>query len=138
MNQFKGYIVSTDKTKLDVNLIHHFLTNSYWAKGITLDTVQKRINNSLCFGIYKDRNQLGFARVITDFVTLAYLLDVFILEEERGKGLSKILLDYIFSYPDLKEIKKWMLSTNDAHGLYARYGFHPLKNIEKFMEKINS
>lgn len=135
MTHFNDYIVSTDKSKLDINLIHNFLTNSYWANGISLDLVRKRINNSLCFGIYKENNQLGFARVITDFVTLAYLLDVFILESERGKGLSKILLNYIFSYEDLKDIKKWMLSTKDAHKLYAKYGFHPLENSEKLMEK---
>lgn len=138
MDGNNGYIVSAEKSKLDINLIHNFLTNSYWAKGISLELVRKRIDNSLCFGIYKGKDQLGFARVVTDFVTLAYLLDVFILESERGKGLSKILLNYIFSYENLKDVKKWMLSTNDAHDLYAKYGFHPLKNAEKLMEKIIS
>lgn len=138
MEKKSEYIVSSEKSKLDISLIHCFLTNSYWSKGISFEEVQIKINNSLCFGLYKKNIQVGFARVITDYITLAYLLDVFIIESERGKGLSKILLNHIFSRNELKDVKKWMLSTNDAHDLYAQFGFHPLNNFQKLMEKSKS
>lgn len=130
-----NYEISTDKRKLDINLIHSFLSNSYWAKGINLEEVKKRIKNSLCFGIYTDKKQIGFARVITDYVTIAYLADVFIIAEYRKRGLSKELVKFILSNDKLKRIKSWMLATNDAHNLYSKFGFKQLENPEKYMLK---
>lgn len=128
------YITSDDKNKLDINLIYNFLTNAYWAKGRTLDEVEKSIENSICFGIYIGDKQIGFARVLTDFVTVAYLLDVFICEEYRGNGYSKILLKEVFSDIKFSSVKKWMLATDDAHTLYEKFGFKPLASPEKLME----
>ena len=128
---------STDKSILQVNFIYDFLSNrSYWAKGRTKDQVLRSIDNSECFGIYKDAQQLGFARVISDFTIYAYLLDVFIVEEERGNGLGKFLLNSIMSHPELLQIKRWMLGTEDAHGLYKKYGFTSLKKVENHMERV--
>ena len=129
-------IISDDKSKLDVVLIHKFLTISYWAKGRTIDEVKKSIDNSICFGIYKNDNQIGFARIITDYVVFVYLMDVFILEEFRGKGYSKILLQKIFDDDRFKRVKKWILATKDAHSLYAQFGFGEIKNPDRLMEKV--
>ena len=132
------FIISDDKSKLDIKLIHNFLTNSYWAKGRTLNEVKRSIENSICFGIFSADKQVGFARVLTDFVVFAYLMDVFIIEEYRGKGLSKKLLQKIFSHERFKGIKKWMLATDDAHTLYEKFGFKVIKNPEKLMSKSKS
>jgi GNAT superfamily N-acetyltransferase len=131
-------IISDDKNKLDVELIHKFLTTSYWAKGRTIDEVKKSIENSICFGVYKDDRQIGFARIVSDLTIIAYLMDVFIIEEYRGKGFSKILLKKVFDDDRFKSVKKWMLATKDAHSLYAQFGFGVIKNIERLMEKVVS
>jgi GNAT superfamily N-acetyltransferase len=129
--------ISTDKTRLDPSVIHHFLTNSYWAKGIPYENVVRRIKNALCFGVYDGENQIGFARVISDYESFAYLADVFILESHRGQGLSKRLMETISTHPDLQNLRRFMLATADAHGLYAQYGFQEMKNVERWMEKID-
>lgn len=130
----KDLIISTDKTKLDVTLIHHYLCNeSYWAKNIPRQIVEKSIEGSFCFGIYHHDAQVGFARVITDHATFAYLADVFVLENYRGKGLSKWLMETIINHPDLQGLRRWLLATRDAHGLYAQYGFVPLDKPERIM-----
>ncbi|MBG6109331.1 putative GNAT family acetyltransferase [Flavobacterium sp. CG_9.10] len=128
--------VSTDKNKLDIPFIQHFLKDIYWAAGRTIEEVQTTIDHSFCFGIYLDNKQIGFARVITDYVVFAYLMDVFITEEHRGKGYSSILIKNMMSEPMLKKVKIWRLATSDAHFLYQKFGFKHLANPEKLMEKI--
>ena len=130
-----NYSISDDKASLDVKTIHGFLRNSYWNKGIPIELVQKSIENSFCIGVYYNTEQIGFARVVTDFAINAYLADVFILEEHRGKGLSKQMMDFIFEHPQLQNIKAWRLLTADAHGLYAKYGFKAPKFPERVMER---
>lgn len=128
--------VSTDKQKLNVPFIQHFLKDIYWAAGRTIEEVQRTIDASICFGIYLDEEQIGFARVITDYVVFAYLMDVFIAEEHRGKGYSSILIDTMMKEPQLQEVKIWRLATSDAHFLYEKFGFTALAHPEKMMEKI--
>jgi GNAT superfamily N-acetyltransferase len=129
------YRVSTDPRRLDLDVIHGFLTaRSYWAEGIPRDVVERSIRNSLCFGVYDEDRQVGFARVVTDRATYAYLADVFVLEAYRGRGLSKWLLECVFAHPDLQGLRRWQLSTRDAHGLYARYGFAPLSDPDRLLE----
>jgi GNAT superfamily N-acetyltransferase len=127
--------VSTDKSKLDVPFIQHFLKDIYWAAGRTMEEVQTTIDNSFCFGIYLNDKQVGFARVITDYVVFAYLMDVFITEEHRGKGYSSVLIDAMMTEPKLQQVKIWRLATSDAHFLYEKFGFAALENPEKMMEK---
>ncbi|MEA9413435.1 GNAT family N-acetyltransferase [Flavobacterium sp. PL02] len=129
-------IVSTDKNKLDVPFIQHFLKDIYWAAGRTMEEVQTTIDNSFCFGIFLDDKQIGFARVITDYVVFAYVMDVFITEEHRGKGYSSVLIERMINEPALKEVKIWRLATTDAHFLYKKFGFTALKSPEKMMEKV--
>lgn len=138
------YLISTDSTKLDLPLIHQFLSeHSYWARGIPRDVVARSIANSLCFGVYalgyadpdSDWRQVGFARVATDRATFAYLADVFILPEHRGQGLSKRLMEAILAHPDLKGLRRWMLATADAHELYRRFGFTALSQPDHFMQR---
>ena len=134
-HQRDQFCVSTDVNRLDIASIHHFLANeSYWSKNIPFNVVQKAVRNSLCFGVFKGEKQIGFARVVSDFVTFAFLADVFILEEYRGRGLSKWLLEFIMDHPDLRGLRRWMLATRDAHGLYAKFGFQPLSHPERLME----
>lgn len=128
--------VSTDKNKLDVPFIQHFLKDIYWAAGRTMDEVQITIDHSFCFGIFLDDKQIGFARVITDYVVFAYVMDVFITEEHRGKGYSSILIERMINEPALKDVKIWRLATTDAHFLYNKFGFTALKSPEKMMEKV--
>ncbi len=132
------YLISCDKSWIDVDIVHAFLTNCHWAKGISRPLVEKSIQNSLCFGVYevKDgkRRQVGFARVISDFATFAYLSDVFVLESYRGNDLSKRLLSEIMKYPDLQGLRRWMLVTTNAHGLYEQFGFSAPLYPEKIME----
>jgi GNAT superfamily N-acetyltransferase len=128
--------VSTDKNKLDITFIHNFLKDSYWAKDRTIEIVKISIENSLCFGIYLDNEQIGFARVVTDFAIFAYLMDVFIIEKHRGKGYSTILIDSMLTNSKLKSIKQWGLVTLDAHFLYKKFGFISVGNPEKLMERI--
>ncbi len=131
------YIISTDKSKLNIPLIHEFLDKrSYWAKSRSIDTVKKSIENSLCFGVYLNNEQVGFARVISDYAVFAYILDVFILEEHRKQGLGKLLMKTILEYPELKNLKKWGLATKDAHELYKKFGFRNILHPEFMMEKV--
>jgi GNAT superfamily N-acetyltransferase len=127
--------VSTDKTKLDVPFIQNFLKDIYWAAGRTIEEVQTTIDASVCFGIYLDDKQIGFARVITDYVVFGYVMDVFITEEHRGKGYSSILIETMMNEPILKNIQIWRLATSDAHFLYQKFGFKALEYPEKMMEK---
>jgi GNAT superfamily N-acetyltransferase len=131
------YVVSEGRSRLNVPLIHAFLTQSYWSPGIPLGVVQRAIAGSMCFGIYKGTDQVGFARVITDHATFAYLADVFVLESHRGKGLSKRLLQAIGSHPELQGLRRSMLATRDAHPLYAMFGYTALSAPERIMEKLN-
>jgi GNAT superfamily N-acetyltransferase len=129
------FVISTDPARLDVDLIHNFLTNCYWAKGIPRGVVTRSIEHSLCFGVYDgSRAQVGFARVISDFATVAYLGDVFVLESHRGRGLSKWLMECITGHPALQGLRRWILLTRDAHGLYSQFGFKPLKTPQGYME----
>jgi len=127
--------VSTDKQKLDVPFIQHFLKDIYWAAGRTIEEVQTSIDHSFCFGIYLNDKQIGFARVITDYVVFAYLMDVFIDQEYRGKGYSSILISAMMEEPILQKIKIWRLATKDAHFLYEKFGFKELAHPEWMMEK---
>lgn len=127
--------ISTDKKKLDIDLIHEFLSKqSYWAKGRDIEIVKRSIENSLCFGVYSDDTQIGFARVVTDYAVFAWLLDVFILENYRGKGYGKMLMKAIMSHDKLQNLQRWGLGTDDAHGLYKQFGFKPLRNPGNMME----
>ena len=127
--------ISADKSLPDITMIQSFLgTESYWAKNIPLKIVEESIRNSLCFGVYTDEKQVGFARVITDYTTFAYLADVFILKECRGRGMSKDLINYIRKYPALQGLRRWMVATMDAHELYRKFGFSELAHPERFME----
>lgn len=130
-----GFIFSDDRNLVDVKAVHHYLsTASYWAQNIPIDVVQKSIDNSLCFGIYKDGKQAGFARWITDSATFAYLCDVYVAEKFRGLGLSKKLMSLMLFHPDLQGLRTYSLATLDAHSLYAQFGFKPLSAPEKLME----
>lgn len=140
----KGFSISTDKKYLEVDVIHDFLNQeAYWSKGIPKETVIKSIENTtLCFGVYKGEignegcDQFGFARVITDLATHAYLCDVFILPDYRKLGLSKWLMDVITNHSELKEVRRFMLATNDAHSLYKKFGFNQIDKPELFMQKV--
>jgi GNAT superfamily N-acetyltransferase len=129
------YLVSTDPERLDLGTVHGFLTNSYWARGVSSDVIQRSVENSLCFGLYRRGEQVGFARVITDRATFAYLADVFVLEGHRGRGLGRWLMEVVLTHPDLQGLRRWMLATADAHGLYRGYGFRELGNPGIFMER---
>lgn len=132
------FCISTDKTKLDIDSIHEFLsTKAYWCLNIPKARVQTAIHHSLCFGVYQNRKQIGFARVISDFSTIAYLGDVYILEEYRGNGLSKWLLETVMQYPDLQGLRRWILLTGDAHSLYRQFGWTDLADPSKWMELHN-
>src|SRR6516165_12623373 len=131
------YLISTRKHLLDLSVIHGFLTASYWAGGIPFETVKRSIEHSLNFGVYKEGKQVGFARVITDYATYAYIGDVFILEEYRGQGLSKWLMQVIADHPELQGLRRWTLLTRDAHGLYRQTGFAESQHPERYMEKID-
>jgi GNAT superfamily N-acetyltransferase len=134
-----GFTISTDPARLDLEVIHDFLANrSYWVPGIPFDIVKVSLEHSLNFGLYHRGKQIGFARLLTDYVRFAYLMDVFVLEAYRGKGLGKWLLECVFNYPALQHVPRWMLITWDAHDLYARYGFQPLARPDRFMEKVSS
>lgn len=128
------FSISTDRSKLDIEVIHDYLSKeSYWAKNIPLDIVRKSIDGSFCFGVYHFRKQTGFARVVTDHATFAYLADVFIVLEYRGKGLAKWLMEEILKNPELQGLRRWLLATRDAHGLYMQFGFTPLDKPERIM-----
>ena len=130
-----AFEISTDRSRLDIEMIHRFLSEeSYWAKNRSLEQTKTAIENSICFGVYQGERQVGFARVISDQATFAYLGDVFILDEFRGQGLSKKLMEAVVSHPYLQGLRRWVLATRDAHGLYEKYGFLPLKFPERWME----
>ncbi|HEY6066855.1 MAG TPA: GNAT family N-acetyltransferase [Thermoanaerobaculia bacterium] len=129
-----GFSISTDRTRLDRRAIHEFLAGSYWAKGIPREVVDASIDNSLCFGIYDGDRLVGFARVITDSATFAYLADVYVLESHRGRGLATWLMESILAHPDLTGLRRWMLVTRDAHPLYRKVGFRELAHPERIME----
>ncbi len=130
--------VSKDKTKLDVPFIQNFLKDVYWSAGRTMEEVQTTIDSSFCFGIYENDNQIGFCRVITDYVVFAYVMDVFIDEKHRGKGYSSLLINAMMTEPELHQVKIWRLATSDAHFLYKKFGFSALAHPEKMMEKVIS
>ena len=131
------FTISTEKEKLDVDLIYSFLNRTYWAEGISKEIIRRSIEGSLCFGVFENDNQIGFARMITDKATFAYLADVFIIEEYRGRGLSKWLMEVIMSHPDLQGLRRMVLVTKDAHGLYRQFGFTPLINVDRWMHKLD-
>jgi GNAT superfamily N-acetyltransferase len=131
-----GFVISTDPARLDLRAIHNFLaSDSYWAKRIPFETFARSAENSLCFGIYDSNEaQVGFARVISDFATFAYIADVFVLDSHRGHGLGKWLMECIQQHPQLQGLRRWVLTTRDAHGLYAQYGFTSPQFPERYME----
>lgn len=131
----ENIIISDDKSLLQLEVVHSYLTRSYWNEGIPIEVVKKAISNSFCVGVYHEQKQIGFARVVTDFVISAYLGDVFILEEYRGKGLSKHLMEFLIVHPKLSNIKAWRLATKDAHALYSKFGFTPVEKPERMMER---
>ena len=130
------YTISDDRARLDIKVIQKFLsTESYWATGRSVERVQRSVDNSLSFGVYRGDEQIGFARVVTDYATFAWLADVFVLEEYRGRGLSKWLVEVIISHPQLQGFRRWVLATKDAHELYRQYGFRELHRPERWMER---
>ena len=131
------FSISTNPARIDLDAVHAFLSRSYWAENIPRQLVQRSIENSLCFGIYKGQEQVGFARVISDYATYAYIADVYVLESYRGRGLSKCLMKCIVEHPALQGLRRWTLATQDAHGLYAKFGFMPLSAPDRFMERRN-
>ena len=133
MQSHHYYEISTDHGRLDIGLIHGFLRSSYWAKDIPRSIVETSIQNSLCFGAFWGGEQVGFARVITDLATFAYLADVFVVPEHRGRGISKMLVRAVLAHPDLQGLRRILLATRDAHGVYAQFGFEPLEHPEYFM-----
>ena len=134
---FGDYLISTDPARLDVEVIHGFLRESYWAEGILRELVERAILNSLCFGVYSRNQQIAFARVVSDYATFAYIADVFVLAPWRGRGISKALMAEIVHHPDLQQLRRWLLGTKDAHGLYQRYGFTAPRFPERHMERTD-
>jgi GNAT superfamily N-acetyltransferase len=129
------FVISTSRERLNLDVVHGFLTNCYWAKGVPRDVVVRSIEHALCFGVYDGEGaQVGFARVISDFATIAYVGDVFVLQTHRGCGLGKWLMQCITGHPALQNLRRWILTTRDAHGLYSQVGFTPVKAPERFME----
>lgn len=131
----KEFVLSTDPARLDLGLIHRYLSEeSYWARGIPYEVVRRSIENSICFGIYQESQQVAFSRVISDLATYAWIGDVFVLPTQRKQGLGKWLVEAMLQHPDLQGLRRWTLATGDAHGLYARYGFKPVEQPERLME----
>ncbi|MBI4661045.1 MAG: GNAT family N-acetyltransferase [Verrucomicrobia bacterium] len=137
MESINQYEISTYLSRLDVGLIHDFLRSSYWAKDIPRAVVEKSLRHSLCFGAFYAGQQVGFSRVITDRATFAYIADVFVVPEHRGLGLAKLMLRSILAHPELQGLRRFLLATNDAHGLYAQFGFTLLENPERYMTLRN-
>jgi len=132
-------LFSTDRSRLDIDAIHAFLsTESYWVPGIRREFVERAIETSLCFAIFDGPRQLAFARVITDGAGFAWLADVFVVADARGQKLGERLIDFVLAHPDLQRIRRFMLATRDAHGLYAKYGFTPLAHPERIMERYDA
>lgn len=126
--------LSSNKSKIDLDFVHKNLSESYWCKNIPKETVAKSITNSIALGLYLDENQIGFCRLITDFATFAYLADVFVTQENQGKGYGKWMMSVILKIPELSGLRRWMLATKDAHSLYLQSGWKPTENPESFME----
>jgi len=133
----QDYFITSDKSKLDISAVHAFLSRSYWSPGIPISTVERAISNSLCFSVLLGAQQIGFARLVTDKATFAYLADVYVLEEHRGNGLARRMLELIFLHPDLQSLRRITLITRDAHGLYAKYGFQTPSKPGQIMEINN-
>jgi GNAT superfamily N-acetyltransferase len=131
------FVISTDPARLNVDAIADMLTRAYWAKGRTRNVISRYIQHSLTFGIYDGNRQIGLARVVSDYTTFAWLCDVFIHEDYRGHGLGKWLIETVHAHPDLQGLRRWMLATRDAHSLYEQFGWTPLPNPERWMEKFN-
>jgi GNAT superfamily N-acetyltransferase len=129
------YVISTDRDRINPVVVHGFLSRSYWAAGIPIEIVRRSIANSLCFGLYHHDAQVGFARIVTDYATFAWVSDVFILDPHRGRGLSRWLMQTIVAHPELQGFRRWVLATADAHTLYEKFGFRPLAHPERFMER---
>ncbi len=133
-----GFCISTEHDRLDTDLIHTYLSeSSYWSRGVPREIVARSIAGALCFGIYQQHKQVGFARIITDCATFAYLTDVFVVDEYKGRGLGKWLVECMLAHPDVQGLRRWLLITKDAHGLYQQYGFQPLGHPEQGMEIHN-
>ncbi len=133
----RNIVVTTDRSRLDLDVIHGFLTTSYWARGIPRETVAQSIEHSLCFGALDEGRQVGFARVISDRATFAYICDVFALESHRGGGVGKSLMAAIMAHPELQGLRRWTLFTRDAQGLYRKFGFGPASHPERLMEVVD-
>lgn len=132
----KGFSITTQLNEMDLHAVHDFISRTYWAEGIPADTLQKALAHSLCFGVLtQDGKQVGFARAITDRATFAYLADVYVLEDYRGLGLSKWLMETVMEHPDLQGLRRMMLATRDAHGLYSKFGFEPVMDATPLMQK---
>jgi GNAT superfamily N-acetyltransferase len=131
------YLISTDPARLDLERIHAVLAESYWAKGIPFDVVERSIRHSLPFGLFHGAEQVGFARVITDRATFAYLADVFVIETHRGRGLGTWLMEAVIAHPELQGLRRWVLLTRDAHELYRKFGFSELKQPDRYMDRWN-
>lgn len=132
------YTISTNNDRLNIQLVHDFISNqSYWGQGRKIETVQRALENSLNFGLYKKNQQIGFARVVTDYCTFAWLADVFVIDDYRGQGLSKWLMEVIMSHPQLAGMRRWVLATRDAHGLYRQFGFAEMMQPERWMERFD-
>ncbi|MCK0110350.1 GNAT family N-acetyltransferase [Flavobacteriaceae bacterium S0825] len=133
----KDIFFSSDKKDMDMELIYNFIHNSYWGNNRTFEEQKKAVENTLNFGLFHNGNQIAFTRVMTDFVFFAYILDVFVIEDYQGKGLSKLLMKHILEHEPIKNVDKWILATRDAHGLYSKFGFESLKNPDMIMEKMS-
>lgn len=133
-----NFIISDDPSRLDINAICDFLSRAYWANQRKRPTIEKSIKHSLNIGVYDGNRQVGFARVVTDYAIFAYLCDVFIHEDYRGRSLGKWMMESILAHPDLREIRRWTLLTRDAHGLYSQFGFKEMENPSRWMEKFDT
>ena len=132
-----NFTISTDSARLDIDAIADMLTRAYWAQGRAREMITRYVQHSLVFGLYCEDKQIGLARVVTDYTTFAWLCDVFIHEDHRGHGLGKWLMETVHAHPDLQGLRRWMLATRDAHGLYQQFGWTPLANPERWMEKFD-
>jgi GNAT superfamily N-acetyltransferase len=130
------YSVSTDSSRMNLDVIHGYLRRAYWCEEIPREVVERSIRHSLCFGLFERDQQIGFARVVTDYATYAYVCDVFVLDSHRGQGLATWLMQCVMSHPDLQNLRRWCLTTRDAHGLYEKVGFEPTRVPERYMDRV--
>jgi GNAT superfamily N-acetyltransferase len=129
--------ISTDPQRLDLDAVCSFLSRAYWAKNRTRPTIERSLRNSLVFGVYDEKRMVAMARIITDFATFAWLCDVFVHEDYRGRGIGKWLMESTLAHPELQTLRRWLLATSDAHGLYSQFGYTSLHNLERWMERFN-